>query len=84
MKNPTLFRVFLVFVISCGVVGCQSKPKGRPLSEMSDAELLEYYKNAPVDNSGKKTGGWTPGGSSGEEGLRNIWRNLGARDQNGN
>ena len=50
--------MFLVVLMCFAECGCQSKPKSRPLAEMSDTELAEYNKNAPLEKVNGPVGGY--------------------------
>ena len=39
--------------------GCQTAPKARPLTELSDAELIEIAKYGPVEKPREKKYDWS-------------------------
>lgn len=48
-KVKKILHLTLILAVCFGQIGCQSKPKGKPLTEYTDAELAYYYQNASVE-----------------------------------
>ena len=42
-----------VALLMCGCAGCQTAPKGKPLTELTEAQQIEMYKYAPLAEAGK-------------------------------
>jgi hypothetical protein len=59
------FRILLVVLTLSFSSGCQTKPKSKPVAEMSDAELVEMYKygavEKPADDKGFPWSGFFKG-----------------------
>jgi hypothetical protein len=59
------FRILLVVLTLSFSSGCQTKPKSKPLAEMSDTELIEMYKygavEKPADDKGFPWAGFFKG-----------------------
>jgi hypothetical protein len=52
MKNH--FRLLLVMVMCVSCVACQTTPRSKPLTEMSDAEKKAVYMYGPVGTPKKE------------------------------
>ena len=57
MKYCVYYFLIILMCIIC--TGCQTAPKTKPLTELSDAELIEIAKYGPVEKPKEKEYNWT-------------------------
>ena len=58
-KVKKILHLALILAVCFGQIGCQTKPKPKPLTQYSDEELVYLYKNGAVEPPRKPGYDWS-------------------------